>query len=64
MEIDIVGESFDGKTLLVGEAKLSANEQEVERIKRDIMAKVEALPFREKYYSLRIEVYVADEMEV
>jgi AAA+ ATPase superfamily predicted ATPase len=62
MEIDIVGESFDGKTLLVGEVKLSANEREVERIKRDLTAKAESLPFHGKYDSLRIEVYVADEM--
>ena len=64
MEIDIVGESFDGKTLLVGEAKLSANELEVERIKRDLMTKAEALPFRSKYDSVQVEVYVADEMDV
>jgi AAA+ ATPase superfamily predicted ATPase len=64
MEIDIVGESFDGKTLLVGEVKLSANELEVERIKRDLMTKAEALPFRSKYDLLQVEVYVADEMDV
>ena len=64
MEIDIVGESFDGKTLLVGEVKLSANELEVERIKRDLTMKAEALPFRGKYDSLQVEVYVADEMDV
>jgi hypothetical protein len=63
MEIDIVGESFDGKTLLVGEVKLSANEKDVERIKRDLVMKAEALPFRGKYDSLQVAVYVADEME-
>lgn len=64
MEIDIVGESFDGKTLLVGEVKLSANELEVERIKRGLMTKAEALPFRGKYDSLKLEVYVADELGI
>jgi AAA+ ATPase superfamily predicted ATPase len=63
MEIDIVGESFDGKTLLVGEVKLSANEKDVERIKRELVMKAEALPFRGKYDSLQVAVYVADEME-
>ncbi len=36
----------------------------VERIKRDLMTKAEALPFRGKYDSLQVEVYVADEMDV
>jgi AAA+ ATPase superfamily predicted ATPase len=64
MEIDIVGESFDGRTLLVGEAKLSAGERDVERIKHDLAQKAEALPFRGKYDSIRTEVFVADKDDV
>jgi AAA+ ATPase superfamily predicted ATPase len=59
MEFDIVAESFDGKELLVGEAKLSAGEKDMERIKRELAAKVEALPFRRKYDRVRLEVFVA-----
>ena len=59
MEFDIVAESFDGKELLVGEAKLSAGEKEIERIKRELAAKVEALPFRRRYDRVRLEVFVA-----
>lgn len=59
IEIDVVGESFDGKVLLVGEAKLSASERDVERIKKELSEKAEVLPFRKEYESVKVEVYVA-----
>lgn len=58
MEIDVVGESFDGEVLLVGEAKLSADEKDVERIKRNLLEKAEALPFRKGYKSVKAAVFL------
>lgn len=58
MEIDVVAESFDGKVLLVGEAKLSAGERDIARIKDELYKKAEALPFRGEYEEVRVEVFV------
>lgn len=59
MEIDVVAESADGRTLLVGECKLSADDAERERIAEELGWKVERLPFRSRYKAVRRHVFVA-----
>lgn len=45
VEIDVVVESTDGKTLLVGECKWTENESNTERLFHDLLTKAEKLPF-------------------
>lgn len=59
MELDVIAESTDGKTLLIGECKLSANEEERERVLADLTRKAENLPFRAKYKEVICRVFVA-----
>ena len=57
MELDVVAESTDGETLLVGECKLSADEAECERLTAELSRKAENLPFRAKYRTVRTCVW-------
>ena len=59
MEIDIVAESTDGNTLLVGEAKLSITEGEAVGILRKLEAKARQLPFADKYSQIEARLFVA-----
>ena len=59
MEIDIVAESLDGKTLFVGEAKLSLSKTEADRALRDLEAKAKQLPFASKYKRIVSRLFVA-----
>lgn len=59
MEIDIVAESLDGETLLVGEAKLSLPKTEAMRVLRDLEAKARQLPFASKYKRIVSSLFVA-----
>lgn len=59
MELDVVGESADGKILLVGETKLSAGALDVGRIESELRRKAEALPFRKNYAEIQVKIYVA-----
>lgn len=57
MELDVVAESADGETLLLGECKLAASEDERERLVSDLARKAENLPFRSKYKNVRLQVF-------
>ena len=59
MEIDVVAESLDGGTLLVGEAKLSLPKKEAVRVLRDLEAKASQLPFVGKYKRIVTRLFVA-----
>ena len=59
MELDVVAESIDGKTLLVGEAKLSAADTEIEQLKSQLQKKVEQLPFAKRYQRIETAVFSA-----
>ena len=61
MEIDIVAESLDGETLLVGEAKLSLPKTEAVRVLRDLEAKARQLPFASKYKRIVSRLFVAQD---
>ena len=61
MEIDIVAESLDGKTLFVGEAKLSLSKTEADRALRDLEAKAKQLPFASKYKRIVSRLFVAQD---
>lgn len=58
-ELDVVAESVDGKTLLVGEAKLSLPESEVGRCLSNLEAKAKRLPFAERYKRIEMRLFVA-----
>ena len=60
MELDIVAESPDRKTLLVGEAKLALTKSESERVMSDLQKKASALPFAAKYDRVVCRLFVAD----
>lgn len=59
MEFDVMAESGDGKTLLVGEAKLSATTAEVDRLKRQLQEKAARLPFAKRYRKVEAVVFLA-----
>lgn len=60
MEVDVVAQSVDKTTLLVGEAKLTLKRPEVERELFELQRKAERLPFLEQYQHLRLCLFVAD----
>lgn len=59
MEIDVVAESTDGRTLLVGEAKLALTEKEAVGALRKLEAKAHQLPFADKYSRIETRLFVA-----
>ena len=59
MEIDVIAESVDGKTLLVGEAKLSMTKREAEHALSELKAKAMQLPFAQKYQNIIHRLFVA-----
>jgi hypothetical protein len=61
MEIDIVAESLDGETLLVGEAKLALPKREAVHVIRDLEAKASQLPFASKYKRIVSRLFVAQD---
>jgi len=58
LELDLVAESADRSALLVGEVKLSASARELDRIKGELRAKSERLPFAKSYGRVHTRVYV------
>ena len=59
MELDVVAESLDGKTLLVGEAKLFLSEAEASRAVKKLEDKARQLPFANKYEKILTKLFVA-----
>ena len=59
MEIDVLAESIDGKTLLAGEVKLSLSKREAEHALAELNAKVRQLPFANKYKKVITRLFVA-----
>ena len=59
MEIDVLAESVDGKTLLAGEAKLSLTKREAEHVQGELDAKVRQLPFAAEYKKIITRLFVA-----
>ena len=60
MEVDIVAESFDRQTLLVGEAKLNVTAAEVERLLFELERKAKLLPFADHYRRVEPFLFVAN----
>ncbi len=60
MEFDIVAESPDRKTLLVGEAKLSLTKAEANRVLAELQEKAKLLPFAAKYEKVVCRLFVAE----
>ena len=59
MELDVVAESIEGSTLLVGEAKLTLTKEEIKREKASLKAKVQLLPFAKDYERVVMRLFVA-----
>jgi len=59
MELDVVAESEDGKTLLVGEAKLSLTRAEAARCLSALKEKAAQLPFSRRYEKVVERLFVA-----
>lgn len=59
MEIDVVAESLDGKTLFVGEAKLSLAKGDARRVLAELEAKAKQLPFAGRYERVVAKLFVA-----
>ena len=64
MEIDVLAESVDGKTLLAGEVKLSLTKREAEHEQAELDAKVRQLPFAGKYGRIVTRLFVAKKCPV
>ena len=60
MEIDIVAETIDAKTLLVGEAKLSLSAREAEHALSELKVKASLLPFSTEYDKVVCQLFAAD----
>ena len=60
MEIDVVAESADGKTLLVGETKLALSEVEARHALAELKVKAELLPFASRYERVETRLFVAE----
>lgn len=60
MEIDIVAESEDKKSLLVGEAKLSLTKAESDHVLEELKRKAMLLPFASEYAKVECRLFVAD----
>ena len=60
MEIDVVAESMDGRTLLVGEAKLALTAREALHAKAELDAKARLLPFAARYDTILTRLFVAE----
>ena len=59
MEIDVLAESEDGRTLVVGEAKLSLTKREADHALSELKAKAVQLPFAENYQNIIHRLFVA-----
>ena len=60
LEVDVVAESSDGKTLLVGEAKLKLTKLEAEHALSELEAKAKLLPFTARYKKIVARLFVAE----
>ena len=59
MELDVVAESVDGTTLLVGEVKLSVKPSEIQRMKMELQSKVVRLPLCGNYKRIVTRIFAA-----
>lgn len=59
MEIDVLAESEDGKTLVAGEAKLNLTKREAEHALSELKAKTAQLPFARNYRNIIPRLFVA-----
>ena len=60
MEVDVVAESADGRTLLVGEAKLRLTDAEARHALAELEAKARQLPFAARYKTVLCRLFVAE----
>ena len=59
MECDVLAESVDGRSLLIGEAKLRVKRSDVARLEAALSEKAERLLFANKYEAIETRVFAA-----
>lgn len=62
LEVDLLAESADGKTLLIGEVKLSLRAEEMQEVEQQLQAKAERLPFRSRFRQVLARVFPLTEL--
>ncbi len=60
MEVDVIAESSDHKTLLVGECKLALTAAEAKRVQHELEIKAQLLPFASSYKQIQTHLFVAE----
>ncbi len=60
-EVDVVAESAEGDTLLVGEVKLSLSEVEAGHVLKNLEDKARQLPFADRYRKIVTRLFVAQD---
>ncbi len=60
MEVDVVAESSDRKTLLVGECNLALTAAEAKRVRAELEMKARLLPFASSYKRIITRLFVAE----
>ncbi len=59
-EVDVIAESTDKRSLLVGEVKSTVTARELNRIEVELRQKVERLPISKSYHRIVKKIIVAD----
>ena len=60
LEVDVIAESIDKKSLLVAEVKSSVTVRELKRAENELQQKIEKLPISKSYDRIVKKVIVAD----
>ncbi len=63
LEVDVLAESADGKSLLIGEAKLSLRLEELPRVQQQLQEKADRLPFRSRYSQVLARTFPLNELQ-
>ena len=62
LEVDVLAESADGKSLLMGEAKLALRPEELPRLQQQLQDKADRLPFRSRYSQVFARIFPLNEL--
>ncbi len=60
LEVDVIAESADKKSLLVGEVKSTITDRELKRAEVELQQKIELLPISKPYHRIVKKIIVAE----
>ena len=60
LEVDVIAQSTDKKSLLVGEVKSTVTARELKRAEVELQQKIERLPISKSYHRIVKKIIVAD----